>query len=336
MSERSPVSFWSKLVAEGLLGKEVQTKFYITDLVDEFLSLPTYDFKEFVNAAPPFPEFWMEGKHKGEHHGFLIYSWRVKKDIPTKLLLANLISTFNVIYKTTKEEQKTQENAIVARDILRAITWATVNHPSKLLEAVRLLQDDENYNVDLPKMLSEPEFEHEWVLGMTLFVGGKHSDPFEAANVVFMLDENGMTPYGKKFAITLSQQPKDPENLAEVVESTVAMACYAMSLMNCKNISFADIATTPSKRYRKKNREKKIIFKVLMIDPMGKKAKKKPSGEAGPKQEKFKRLHMCRGHMADYRKGNGLFGKYKGVFFVPAHVRGTPRDGMVIKDYEFI
>ena len=73
-----------------------------------------------------------------------------------------------------------------------------------------------------------------------------------------------------------------------------------------------------------------------MIDRMGKKLKKKPSGEAGPEQEKFKRLHMCRGHMADYRNGNGLFGKYKGVFFVPAHVRGTPRDGMVIKDYEFI
>lgn len=43
-------------------------------------------------------------------------------------------------------------------------------------------------------------------------------------------------------------------------------------------------------------------------------------------------LHKVRGHFADYT-ARPLFGRYRGVFWVPAHLRGNPTMGVVTKDY---
>jgi hypothetical protein len=45
-----------------------------------------------------------------------------------------------------------------------------------------------------------------------------------------------------------------------------------------------------------------------------------------------KALHVCRGHFAHYRE-RGLFGKYKGTFWRPQHLRGSAEQGMQAKDY---
>lgn len=45
-------------------------------------------------------------------------------------------------------------------------------------------------------------------------------------------------------------------------------------------------------------------------------------------------FHLVRGHLADYRKGPGLFGKWRSVVWVPMHKRGMQRAGCVAKSYE--
>ncbi len=333
--KKRPISFWSKLVAKGLLGKEVKPRIFISDIIEEFLAVEDYDFRSFVNAVPPFPEFWMEGRQGGDAYGFLINSWRVHKDKPDPLILGRLVQTFNSIYNQGEiEPARLEDEKEIARDILGAISIGCHRFPQVLIEAMSILRPESSEEVVLPPIDKELPFPYEWACSLTLVIGSKHKEPFIAANVVFMLDDEGMTPVGKKFAITLTREPLSHNMITDVVQSMVALVCYAMSLMNCKNISLQDVVTSPSKRHHEMNRKHEIIFKVLMIDPMGKKRRKK-SEAAGPIREKFKRLHVCRGHMADYRKGNGLFGKYKGIYFVPAHVRGTPRDGIVVKDYEF-
>lgn len=46
--------------------------------------------------------------------------------------------------------------------------------------------------------------------------------------------------------------------------------------------------------------------------------------------------HVCRGHFAEYgpefSKGL-LFGKYAGRFFIPPHLKGDKKNGIVEKDY---
>lgn len=44
-------------------------------------------------------------------------------------------------------------------------------------------------------------------------------------------------------------------------------------------------------------------------------------------------LHLVRAFIADYRHGNGLFGKYKQLVWMPAHLRGHARLGAVAKTY---
>jgi hypothetical protein len=44
-------------------------------------------------------------------------------------------------------------------------------------------------------------------------------------------------------------------------------------------------------------------------------------------------LHICRGHFAHY-EDKGLFGKYKGRFWIPQHVRGSIETGAALKDYQ--
>ena len=46
--------------------------------------------------------------------------------------------------------------------------------------------------------------------------------------------------------------------------------------------------------------------------------------------------HVCRGHFAEYgpQFGKGLlFGRYAGRFFIPPHLRGDEKNGIVEKDY---
>lgn len=45
-------------------------------------------------------------------------------------------------------------------------------------------------------------------------------------------------------------------------------------------------------------------------------------------------LHLVRAHIADYREGKGLFGKYRGLVWKSAHRRGYERLGVVSKTYE--
>lgn len=46
------------------------------------------------------------------------------------------------------------------------------------------------------------------------------------------------------------------------------------------------------------------------------------------------RLHEIRGHMKDYRKGKGLFGKYKGLWFWGSHLSGDGSKGVIVSDHK--
>lgn len=51
------------------------------------------------------------------------------------------------------------------------------------------------------------------------------------------------------------------------------------------------------------------------------------------KQIVEKREHWVRAHRADYRRGNGLFGRVKAIIWVPEHKRGNPELGSVKQSF---
>lgn len=56
----------------------------------------------------------------------------------------------------------------------------------------------------------------------------------------------------------------------------------------------------------------------------------------GPEDMSQKRLHLVRGHFADYTEGSGLFGKLHGKYYIAPHVRGSVARGIVTKDYRVV
>lgn len=114
------------------------------------------------------------------------------------------------------------------------------------------------------------------------------------------------------------------------------VALLSISFMHCKNVELNPV-NPPVKNVHNKAQKRRgvqpykpIPYKVLDIRPMQQVLRHEGrSGQVGTK----KALHICRGHFADYTAGAGLFGKHKGVFWIPQHVKGSSGQGITTKDY---
>jgi len=109
----------------------------------------------------------------------------------------------------------------------------------------------------------------------------------------------------------------------------------ALSFMHCRNVTKELVEPPPklSKSHLKKRGRPLLRYYVLQIDHM--KSVLEHEGHAGTDGLK-RALHICRGYFATYGKdGKGLlFGKLSGRYWIPMHVRGTAKEGVVVKDYD--
>lgn len=123
---------------------------------------------------------------------------------------------------------------------------------------------------------------------------------------------------------------KDLVTLGEVMSKPFF---FATSLLHCKNIKVLDPDCHHDKINRKRRKQGKLPlfrFKTLEISPMREVLRVQgQSNEVGLKRS----LHICRAHFATYTKEAPLFGKIAGTFFKPMHVKGSLKQGVVVKDY---
>lgn len=106
----------------------------------------------------------------------------------------------------------------------------------------------------------------------------------------------------------------------------------AISFMHCRNV--ARVAVTPppklSRSHERKYGAPLVTYTTLAIDPMREVLRR----EGGSEQHGLARaLHLCRGHFAHYDE-RPLFGKVRGTFWKPMHVRGSGQHGITLKDYD--
>lgn len=106
------------------------------------------------------------------------------------------------------------------------------------------------------------------------------------------------------------------------------VAIHTLARLNCKNVSL--VAEGP-KQFKPGKERKGIVWHTIKVDSVPKFRMRIGGPEVNHIQY---RSHWVRGHYADYSKGNGLFGKYKGVYWMPEHQRGSEDVGEVIADYE--
>lgn len=111
----------------------------------------------------------------------------------------------------------------------------------------------------------------------------------------------------------------------------LAPALLTVSFMHCKNV-VQRVERPPDwaqKAAQKKHKPPLVSYRVLEIEPM----KRVLRTEGGIEHNGLpKALHICRGHFATY-DDKPLFGKVRGTFWRPSHVRGSLEHGAVVKDY---
>lgn len=136
--------------------------------------------------------------------------------------------------------------------------------------------------------------------------------------------------------------PLDPNNYMDYIKAIKTFFLHpvllALSFMHCKNVIINE------------HNPRDIEHKKSIRDSRGHLKKKTPQTkyytlDIGPAKDILKTegnidevglqraLHICRGHFKDYSKGNGLFGKYKGLYWWDSTVRGSEEAGKIEKDY---
>lgn len=128
-----------------------------------------------------------------------------------------------------------------------------------------------------------------------------------------------------------------PEDVVtkQMFNGLVIPACFALCLMNCKNVKVTDNEPrrTLSKRHQVQFGRPLITYKTLEIEPM----KRVLENEGGIKHNGLKKaLHICRGHFATYTPEKGMMGRKLEepvTVWKPAHVRGDAAHGIAAKDY---
>lgn len=127
---------------------------------------------------------------------------------------------------------------------------------------------------------------------------------------------------------------KDAPIPSEAIDGLLIPTFFAISLLNCKNVTTKEC--TPfkgeEKRWNKHHKKPLCRFHTLNISSMTNVLKTEGNiKENGP----MKALHLCRGHFKTYNE-KGLFGKHKGMFYFSPTIRGNKKEGIVLKDYNVI
>lgn len=106
------------------------------------------------------------------------------------------------------------------------------------------------------------------------------------------------------------------------------------ALLGVRNIRTTELALPRSSRrqLQRASAPPWVRYKTLCVDLPSRGASDGTSHRSAPLSDLA--LHLVRGHLADYRQGPGLFGKYRTMVWVPMHTRGSAEHGAVAKVYD--
>ncbi len=132
--------------------------------------------------------------------------------------------------------------------------------------------------------------------------------------------------------IKIQRVPDGPDELAHLdflTKTPHAILNKFLNFLSCVNVRTVDVV--PSAREQREHKQPGrlplVSFKTLEL-------KQRKSFGASEKLGLWtNRVHLCRGHFAEYTDEAPLFGKYVGRFWIPPHARGDRVRGIVNKDY---
>jgi len=182
-----------------------------------------------------------------------------------------------------------------------------------------------------------------WHFQMFLFVYNVQANCVDFIGIhVTRLDPKGQVDLEDKWTrwvkvFPIEGAPANDDGFYALLEMAPAPFIFGIMLMHTKNVT--RVEHLPPSKLAKRNAERgkppMLKYHTLDIEPLKEILLKEGRIESEGLQ---RALHLCRGHFAFYpESGPGLFGKgIHGQFWIPAHARGTEKQGVVISDYDVI
>lgn len=337
------------LEAEVIAGDEVGEYMYgVTDQEDWDV------YTDFPCLAPPFPLFWVElrrpsrviSSRLGEcDPKGLPYAWGFlfqAEEVDGRELVAKDAENFS-------KGKKELEDAVVEgwERLGEVIQAKQVAHPDKqefleslteeerkLLKTAHVLNTVYEGADDGLASLAEERLKTKWRLTANLYIEsekGLIQGPF--VRWFFPIAADGtVAGKGVYHPWEIGEERTLPELEVHEIATLIYPALLTLSFLNCKNVKL--VVNQPplklSRAHEKRHGRPLLRFHTLQIQPM----REILSREGRVEETGLKRaLHICRGHFKDYRD-KGLFGRFRNVYWWDAHVRGTIREGAVLKDYQ--
>lgn len=145
------------------------------------------------------------------------------------------------------------------------------------------------------------------------------------------LDVNGKLLEARVFPKKSLYGDEEERRVAEVLAiEPVRGAFFALALMHCKNVQRAEVIPPEklSRKHEKKHGKPLLRYYTLQIQSMRQQLDAAGAATSGLRRA----LHVCRGHFKSFDE-KPLFGRLKGTYWWPAHVRGKAENGVVAKGY---
>lgn len=183
---------------------------------------------------------------------------------------------------------------------------------------------------EVEKTKASLEFQDVLTIG-SLFGTTSPGLPLFTGNLcLFVLNKKGQMKADPSFVAIAP--PSDQEVIRETAYDAFITGVLTLSFMHCKNVVRTDATETegPPAKWLRRMKQPEIRYHRLEINPMKEVLRREGGSETNGLK---KALHICRGHFATYTEERPLFGSFAGTVFREAHVRGSEKEGIVVKDY---
>jgi hypothetical protein len=118
------------------------------------------------------------------------------------------------------------------------------------------------------------------------------------------------------------------------VATAALVAWTTLAMLNCANIEAVphEVPSAFQKARARSGKRPLVSFHTVRVDLD--KTPRAIAAEELPGEGSTPRRHKKRGHMKDYRRGSGLFGRYKGIWYWGPTLAGSAEEGVIVSDYE--
>lgn len=157
--------------------------------------------------------------------------------------------------------------------------------------------------------------------------------------LAFALDDDGFY-VNDSLRAGQTKDPGQPEAIRQLlhkeVMSNTFVACMALNLINCRNVTTRPAGTIPQRRSgsdKRRGLKQPIKYQTILLPGMTVE-RSHTSSRDRQRNLDVMAMHVVRGHFKTYTKDAPLMGRHVGTYWWNPTVKGNQKNGQIVSDYK--